>query len=318
MRMDSPFDYPRRAAVALLLGVLLPASNGSVRAETTRPADGPSTGAPVVAGPEFCLNIQPPSRAEARSVLADLRDLGVRCVRASWWTWSTPESWSWCPTFQKAGIEVLPLVYDQNGDYRQRFRALSAACGPFRYVQLGNEMDGGLQPGKAARDRGRLWGRRVRDAAPLVRATGARVVGPGLAWNSAGVHHYLDGLLEGAGDALDVVAIHTYGIHVYGEPVGRWKEIRAHGWKGPIWITEVGVSNDEASYARQNTDEWQRRNLEAVLRDPALPGLGRLYWFQYTPAPQGWGLRRMDGTRRPAFEWLRRRAAQSGAAARMK
>lgn len=299
MKRPSSSTLVSLAAIAVL-GVR------TAEAVPLRPFLGPAGESPG-ASASFCMNVQPPAPHEARMVLADLQAIGVRCIRASWWIWSTPESWSWCRDFRRAGIEVLPLVYDADGDYRARFRALNAVCGPFEFVQLGNEMDGGLQPGRAARASGRAWGARVRQAAPLVRATGARVVGPGLAWNSEGVHDFLAGLLEGAGEALDVVALHTYGVHVYGEPVSRWREVRRAGWTGPIWITELGVSDTEAAYAGRESDEWQRQNLERLLVDPALAGLDRMYWFQYTPAPGGWGLRREDGSARPAFEWLRRR-----------
>lgn len=302
MRFHPPFSRSRGAYAALLLGLLLAPGGARPAAASPVPA--------AAAAPAVCLNVQPPAPEDAAAVLADLRELGVRCIRSSWWTWSTPRSWSWCHAYREAGIEVLPLVYDADGDYRERFRALDRACGPFRYVQLGNEMDGGLQPGREARATGRRWGARIRAAAPLVRRTGARVVGPGLAWNSPGVRDYLEGMLEGAGDALDVVAIHTYGVAVYGEPVSRWKELRKHGWRGPVWITEVGVGDAEAAYVGRNPDEWQRENLMRILRDPALPGLGRLYWFQYTPAPHGWGLLRPDGTPRPAYEALRRRGGR--------
>lgn len=294
------------AALALVLALAGVGAGGGAAAERwSAPPPAPSAGQGARV-PELCLNVQPPPAAEAMWVLRDLQELGIRCIRTSWWAWSSPESWSWCYAYRRAGIEILPLVYDASGDYRGRFRSLNAACGPFRYVQLGNEMDGGLPPGRATRAHGRLWGRRLRAAAPLVRASGARVVGPALAWNSAGVHDFLSGLLEGAGDALDVVAINSYGIQLYGEPVGRWAQVRERGWSGPIWITELGVSHGEAAYAGEETDEWQRRNLERVLREP-LPGVERLYWFQYTPTESGWGLRRPDWSRRPAYEWLRRR-----------
>jgi hypothetical protein len=303
MRPSPKHPLQALALLVLVMGALLvvPISSAGPLAPSTAAAQ--SAGA----APEVCINVQPPSAATAPGVLADLQRLGINCIRTSWWAWSIPDSWSWCHVYRRAGIEVLPLVYDVGGDYRERFRRLNAACGPFRYVQLGNEMDGGLQAGREARAVGRLWGTRLRDAAPLVRASGARVVGPGLAWNSPGVRDYLEGMLETAGSSLDVVAIHTYGVHVYGEPVSRWKEVRKHGWRGPVWITEIGVSNVEAAGAGRNPDEWQKENIEGVLRDPSLPGLDRLYWFQYSQATEGWGLLRMNGTRRPAFESLRRR-----------
>ncbi|MDQ3389496.1 MAG: hypothetical protein M3483_08335, partial [Gemmatimonadota bacterium] len=102
---------------------------------------------------------------------------------------------------------------------------------------------------------------------------------------------------------------HPYGVHVYGEPLSRYLEVRALGWTGPIWATEIGVSDAEARYAGANSDRWQEENVRRVFtQDESRHGWDRIYWFQLTPAPGQWGLLRHPGRqRRPAYEWMRSR-----------
>lgn len=286
---------------------------------------GPAAGeAPPAARaePRLCMNVQPSTAAR---MLPHVVALGVGCARVSWGG-VHPRNWrEWIPAYRAAGVEVLPLVYpDAAGDFRGPFRELTAQAGHFPYVQLGNEMDGGLPAGEGARRAGRLWGERIRRVAPLVHATGARIVTPGLAWNGAGVHDYLRGMLEGAGGAIDVVAVHVYGDQVYPTPWGhplrsRLEGIREAGWRGPVWASEVGVSDQQwrmiaarerhPAPTQEEIDRRQADNLRRVLtKDPARHGYARLYWFQLTPDHEGWSLLRWrSGQPRPAYDWLRRR-----------
>lgn len=270
------------------------------------------------AEPTIALNVQPPAPHEAGRVLSLLRAAGVRHVRASWWRWSTPESWRWVESYRDAGIEVLPLVYPATGagaEYGRsmgaRYRALHDAFGPFPYVQLGNEVDGagpfGIERGDAYR-RGRRWGEQLRAARAAIHRfdPGVRIVAGGMAWVHPGTGDFLRGLVEVGG--FDVLAIHVYAIGCAGEPLARYREVREAGWRGPIWVTELGTNDGHAAYIRRDADRFQAEQLERCLfEDPSRFGYDRLYWFQLTPSREGYGLLRPDFTPRPAFDRLRGR-----------
>jgi hypothetical protein len=84
---------------------------------------------------ELSLNIQP---GEALEYLPMVVAMGVRQVRASWWEASKPEDWKdWYPAYQRAGIEVLPLVYGGV----ERLKLLRESWGDFPYYQIHNEPD---------------------------------------------------------------------------------------------------------------------------------------------------------------------------------
>ncbi|HEX2188336.1 MAG TPA: glycosyl hydrolase [Longimicrobiaceae bacterium] len=272
--------------------------------------------APPRAEPVLGLNVQPASAGE---LLPRVREVGVRHVRASWWWWTTPADWSWYPAYRRAGIEVLPLVYAGPGDpggaggrMARRYRALFDAHGPFPYVQLDNEVDGdgpfGIPGGDPYRQ-GRRWGEQVRRAARLIRAfdPGVKLVSAGVAWNRDGVRDWLRGVVDAGG--FDVLAIHPYGIGSAGEPLSRYRAVREAGWEGPVWATELGASDAQARYVRRSPDAFQAEQLRTILTaDPSRLGYERLYWFQLTGDPEGYGILREDGTPRPAFAWLRSRA----------
>ena len=276
------------------------------------------------AEPAIALNIQPPAPHQADRVLSLLRAAGVRQVRASWWHWSSPESWRWAPAYRAAGIEVLPLVYptadagaEPGRAMAARYRALFDAFGSFPYVQLGNEVDGdgpyGIRGMDAARayEQGRRWGAQLRAARALIHRfdPAVKIVAGGMAWVHPGTGAFLRGLAEVGG--FDVLAIHTYGIGCAGEPLSRYREVRAAEWRGPIWNTELGTNHGHAAYVRRDPDRFQAEQLDRCLfQDPSRFGYERLYWFQLTPSEEGYGLLRPDFTPRPAFDRLRARRAR--------
>jgi hypothetical protein len=273
--------------------------------------------APVAAQaePTLAFNIQP---STAGRLLPRVQDVGVRHVRASWWAWSKPADWSWYPRYRRAGVEVLPLVYAGPGDaatsaerMAARYRALFDAYGPFPYVQLDNEVDGDGQFGIPGRDpytQGRRWGAQMKRAARLIRRfdPDAKFVTAGVAWNREGVRDWVRGVIEEGG--FDVLAIHIYGIGPTGEPLSRFRAVRRAGWDGPIWATELGTDHGQARYVRRDPDQFQAEQLRRTLTEDASRfGYDRLYWFQLTPDPDGFGILREDGTPRPAYTWLRSR-----------
>jgi hypothetical protein len=276
-------------------------------------------GAPAPAAaqaePALAFNVQPSS---AGRLLPRVQEVGVRQVRASWWAWSKSADWAWYPRYRRAGVEVLPLVYAGPGDpataaerMAARYRALFDAYGPFPYVQLDNEVDGdgpfGI-PGGDPYAQGRRWGAQMKRAARLIRRfdPDAKFVSAGVAWNREGVRDWLRGVVEEGG--FDVLAIHIYGIGPTGEPLSRWRAARRAGWRGPIWATELGADHAQARYVKRDPDQFQAEQLRrALTEDESRFGYERLYWFQLTPDPGGFGILREDGTPRPAFTWLRSR-----------
>src|SRR5690606_34853245 len=99
----------------------------------------------------------------------------------------------------------------------RRYDALVEAYGPFPYVQLDNEADGGGPYAVSGGDpaaQGAKWGRVMRLAGRRIkeRHPGTRIVSAGLAWNREGVREWTRAMVREAGSALDVLAIHVYGI----------------------------------------------------------------------------------------------------------
>lgn len=269
---------------------------------------GPTAVVASRAEPIVGLNVQP---SVALDMLPHLQALGVRHVRASWWVWSQPEDWSWLPEYRAAGIDVLPVVSVADGAlHEQRVERLFDAVGPLPAVQLGNEPDGGVVDDAVGY--GTQWGQRVRWSAHWLRARypGIRIVSPGLAWNTRGVEDWLRAFLA-AKPGIDVLAIHCYGIGSAGEPLSRYQRVRACGWTGPVWATELGTDLAQAAYIDRDPDDFQREQLAACFStDPSRYGYERLYWFQLPDDGwgQGWGLLDARGVPRPAFHELRRLA----------
>jgi hypothetical protein len=285
---------------------------------------GPAPTAPArqaPAEPVFGFTVQP---STAAAMLPHLKALGIRYVRAAWYYDEPPRHWAWLPSYRAAGIEVLPVVFANpvshlrgEGSGRrmaEQYRRLVQAYGRFPYLQLDNEVDGdgpfGIPQGNPYRQ-GRRWGAEMREATRLIRTfdPGVKIVTGGLAWNREGVRDFTRGLVEVGG--FDVLAIHLYGHHVYGEPLSRYRALHEAGWRGPIWATELGVSHGEARAVKADPDSWQLQNVRKVLtEDPSRHGYQRLYWFQLPPElpgrDPGWSMLRPDGRPRPAYEWLRR------------
>jgi hypothetical protein len=192
-----------------------------------------------------------------------------------------------------------------------RYRVLFDAFGPFPYVQLGNEADGAGPFGIPNADpytQGKRWAEQVRDAAKLIRRFDphVKIVAGGVAWVHEGTLEWVRGQIEGGG--FDVFAMHIYGIGCAGEPLSRYSAVRSLGWNGPLWATEIGTNDGQAAYAGRDADAFQAEQMRACLTtDPARLGYDRLYWFQLTPDPEGYGILRPDFSPRPAFDWLRNR-----------
>jgi hypothetical protein len=277
------------------------------------PAEEPAREEPLLG-----LNIQPASgHVSLQHVLA----LGIRHVRVSLREEETIErDWGWHALYRAAGVEVLPMVAHPHGlrDFRPRLDYLLSAIGHVTAVQLGNEYDDEVWANTAG---GRAVGRMVRQAALWLHERGIRAVAPGLGWTQPGVHDYYRAMLDECGDLIDVVALHTYGDHAWGEPLSRCEHLRAAGWTGPIWNTEMGQRGPDSRAflrgytgrepTREDVLRWQREVWERVLtEDPSRFGYERIYGFQLAPDDRHdgsiyCGIVEPGWTPRPTYEWLR-------------
>ncbi len=280
--------------------------------------------------PTLGFTVQPFVARHQQVMIRRMVESGVRHIRTPWHFWShadrySDQGWAWYPAVRAAGIEVLPVIFanphlrddrEIAASYVARYRDFVAAFGAPRYVQIGNEPDGdGLYgiPGRDPYRQGRRWGAVMKSAIRGIRALtpGVKVVSSGVAWNRPGVEHWVRGMVEGAGDGLDVLAIHIYGEALYrtqwGHPWGdRVPHVRAAGWTGPIWVTEMGMEDQIARNLKRDPDEYQSENLRRVLFEEEARHLyERVYWFQLTPDPHGWGILRPDFSPRPAYQRFR-------------
>lgn len=310
--------------------------------ESSIPKPTPPPPPPARREPICGINIQPGDLDGMAEQLNALKELRIRHVRASWWAWSTTNlanpdgNWSWYPEFKAAGIEVLPIIFahpDEPKDRKGismaiRYRTLFDAFGPFPWIQLDNEVDGwkpgdanvgdyALAPGRDPFETGRLWGQQVLDAMEWIQIfdPAVKFVSPGLAWNRPGVEEFLRGMIFACGDALDAVAIHTYGNHVYGEPLSRHVAVRLQGWEGQIWVSEWGTSQWHVGVpdypAHWDAEEIQLHNWERVLSmDESRFGYERMYGFQLPPDELNFGILNADWSPRKAYLWLKEHRAR--------
>jgi hypothetical protein len=310
--------------------------------------------APQRRNPELGLNAQPiVTDAHVRM----LGELGVSKIRLSvWWGWWEGEQerkWAEMrPRLRRAGIEVLPVITAPPGRLnRQDWRVLAREVadftdrfldrhGPYPYVQIGNEWDSGSpwfgpESGVSEVERGRRYGRFLQVVARRLRAEhpGTRIVTGGIVHTN----DFVRGLYETGVGAFDVVAIHTYGDHVWGEPWSRGANVKRtqarHGRSEPVWVTEFGMGGTWQGGiwrrerrrwpARQELDQYHLDNWRIPLDEDESRFLyERVYGFQLPPGDDnqtlreaglnpldyGFGLLRSDNrTPRPTYEWLRRR-----------
>jgi hypothetical protein len=292
----------------ILAGAAMLASRKLAAAATGVDLSGTALGKrAAVSEPLVCLNVHPSWCEWALPLIKEAR---VRHVRSSWWEWSRASEWSWVDRFRADGVEVLPILsggVDRRGI--QRYETLRRSFGPFPWIQLENEPD---YEG-ADRARGREIGRYLRTIADHIRSRdpGTRICAPGLGWTQPGVHDFLRGMIDGANGAFDALSIHVYGHHPFGEPLSRWKHVRAV-WPGEIWCTEVG--QDHASTraflqkpraTRSELDAFQTEAWRRVFsEDPERGGYRRIYGFHLGWDEWGFGLLNADRSPRPAFRWF--------------
>lgn len=265
--------------------------------------------------PKLCMNVQPMIPADERKYLHALRDIGVTEIRTTWHNWFNGADLGWVYHYQDAGVSVMPMIKAEAGvpaekvgvSIARRHTHYFRHFGPTSYVQLENEVDGdglfGLTESRDPFIQGYRWGTQMGIAADRIHDVDpyTRIVSAGLAWNRPRIQDFIRGLMNSR-HQLDVLAIHIYGHHLHGEPIARHKEVRAAGWNGPLWATEIGVDNAAANAVGWAPDWWQLDCLQNLSRDSNRHAYDRLYWFQLNNDPEGWGI-----YGRPAFDFLQKR-----------
>lgn len=157
------------------------------------------------------------------------------------------------------------------------------------------------------------WSRLVRDESPKATIVGTPMVRAG-DWRT-----WLRQFLEFAAGGhihMDAAAANVYPSGAswlsYWERMknplpcrrGVLREMRRHGWNGPVWVTETGVATDREGFYPQAG--YIRRVAERPLVD-------RVYLYEYQDDASGlyplYGLRHADGVPKPGW-WAMARAGE--------
>jgi hypothetical protein len=270
--------------------------------------------------------------------VSQVLDLGVRHVRYTlyWSFWENPlYRREWEDGLERAlQADLDPLIvvhqppfgdfHNRKTVYRAFARFMEARAAQFPEVgawQLWNEMDiaftdvfGAGHPEVSMRQRGQLYAEMLKLAYPAIKRGNPRalVVTGGIASAIEG------GFLEGLYDEhapYDVLAIHTYGFPLVQPFDARgsaaWRVMEAHGDNRPLWNTEFGlepaVIPDSWRLSRGQIDSVQldawRTSIEENERWRTYD---RIYGYVLADGKDlSFNLIRLDGTPRPAYQWLK-------------
>jgi hypothetical protein len=208
--------------------------------------------------------------------------------------------------------------------YRSFAQFMEARVAEFPQVpawQLWNEMDvaftdlfGAGRSDVSMRQRGRYYAEMLKLAYPAIKRGNpkALVVTGGLASAIDG------GFLEGMYDLqapYDVLAIHTYGFPLALPFQSRgqtaWRIVKNHADHRPVWNTEFGLERavipENWKLTRAQVDSAQleawRTSVEGNAREHLYD---RIYGYVLAEGKDlGFDLIRVDGSPRPAYQWLR-------------
>lgn len=284
-----------------------------------------------------------------RQSVAQVVDLGLRHIRYPlyWSLWDRPDyRREWERGLQqalRAGLDPLIVVHQAPaGDfntreivYRSFAQFMEARVAEFPAVrawQLWNEMDvaftdvfGAGRPEISMRQRGRLYAEMLKLAYPAIKRRNPRalVVTGGVA--SAIDGGFLDGMYERQAP-YDVLAIHTYGYPLALAFDSRgstaWKIMRDHGDRRPLWNTEFGLAGavipdswrlQPAQIDSAQLEAW-RTCVEGNEREHVYD---RIYGYVLAEGKDlGFDLIRVDGSPRPAYQWLKSWSLRSGSGTR--
>ena len=300
----------------------------------------------------FGLNIDP-RNLKGNPEPSELRDLGVQMVRYTFYDSSGGDQVDPARVqfyrnraggYHQVGIKSLViLTYDtypnrpapESGNpewdqYIDRFarRATQIAQVLSEWspaFQVWNEPDHPVHPGYAPTLREEVFGRMLRRTYDAIKSVNPAftVVTGGLA---SGNPSWLTRVIQSQGGRLpaDAVAFHPYGQR----PDRNWPHPNwAFGYVGdllnsyyragqqkPLWITEMGVKEQDVSNNRSQAAEFLRRYYQAMTTRYS-DKVQQLHWFCYSDGMvPTFGLTDANGQRKPAYDAFRQIAATAAPA----
>jgi hypothetical protein len=291
----------------------------------------------------YSLNIDP-NNPKGNPDPAELRELGVEMVRYTFYDSSGGDQLDRAKAdfyrhkaqaYQEAGIgSLVILTYDTYpnkptpdaadpdwDNYLNRFvnRAAQIAqlLKPFGPAyQVWNEPDHPVHPGYSPTLREAVFGRMLRRTRDAIKAVDpqALIVTAGLASGNPG---WLTSVIQSQGGTLpaDIVAFHPYGQRPEPDfPHPNW----AFGYVGnllnnyyqagqnkPLWITEMGVKEEDLNHNREQVAEFLRRYYRTIIKKYSAK-VQQLFWFCYSDGMvPPFGLVEANGNRKPAYQSFR-------------
>jgi len=220
--------------------------------------------------------------------------------------------------------ETYPNKPDPNagdGEWNAYIDRLARRCGQIAQqlaqwkpaFQIWNEPDHPIHPGYAPTVREALFGRMMRQCYDAIKAVdpSLQVIAGGLA---TGNHTWLERVVQSQGGNLpaDAIAFHPYGQrpeHNWPSPdwffgyVGNLLNnyYKAGGGK-PIWITEMGVKEQDIDNDRNKAAEFIRRYYK-TMNTYYTGKVQQLIWFCYSDGMvPTFGLTDAAGNRKPAYD----------------
>ncbi|MBN1992489.1 MAG: N-acetylmuramoyl-L-alanine amidase [Anaerolineae bacterium] len=291
----------------------------------------------------FGLNIDP-RNAKGNPTPTELRELGVEMVRFTYADPGSGDRLDPAQlqfyrervrAYRQAGIESLlilnyetyPHKPDPNageGEWDAYIDRLARRCGQIAgeflawqpAFQIWNEPDHPVHPGYAPTIREAVFGRMLRQANQAIKAVNGNlfVVAGGLAKGDPG---WLERVVQAVGGNLpvDAIAVHPYGqrpardwprpdwfFGYVGDLLNKYYQV---GGQRPIWITEMGVKEEDLGHNRDLVAEFLRRYYRLITTYYSNK-VQQLIWFCYSDgmvAP--FGLLDSAGTRKPAYQAYR-------------
>lgn len=285
------------------------------------------------------LNIDP-NNPKGNPAPTELKELGAQRVRYTFYDSSggnqpDPAKASFyserAGAYKEAGIDsVVILTYDTYpnrpdpngpdslwdeyiGHFANRAAQIAGLLAPYQPAfQVWNEPDHPIHPGYVPTLREAVYGRmqrRVYDAIKGVDPT-LTVLTAGLASGNPG---WLTRVIQSLGGQLpaDAIAFHPYGQRPdrdWPDPnwaFGYFGDLLANyyraGQNKPVWITEMGVKEEDLNHDRNQVAEFLRRYYRAV-SERYSDKVRQLIWFCYSDGMvPPFGLVEESGNRKPAY-----------------
>ncbi len=182
--------------------------------------------------------------------------------------------------------------------------------------QIWNEPDHPVRPDYSPTVREAVYGRMLRRTYDAIKAVdpNAKIVTAGLASGNPG---WLTTVIKSQGGQLpaDIVAFHPYGQRPDLDwPDPNWafgyfgdllKNYYKAGQNKPIWITEMGVKEEDLGNNREQVAEFLRRYYKTVTTRYG-DKVQELFWFAYSDGMvPPFGLRDGNGNPKPAYDAFR-------------